>query len=98
MDVSALLVLLGVTPEHAATAALAVVGAASILAAVLPHPAPGSRWAPLRTALDTVAANLGHASNRTVADRLAVGIVAAQAAGEVLASPSSAATPPSAQG
>ena len=38
---------------------------AALLAAVLPHPAPDSPWAPARAALDVVAMNFGNAKNAT---------------------------------
>jgi hypothetical protein len=41
--------------------------AAALLAAVLPHPAPGSAWAPARAALDAVAMNFGNAKNMAAA-------------------------------
>ena len=39
------------------------VALAAILSAALPHPAPGSPWAPLRAVLDLLAVNVGNAKN-----------------------------------
>jgi hypothetical protein len=43
---------------------LQVIGLASAIAALLPHPAPDSRWAPIRAALDSAAMNLLNAKNK----------------------------------
>ncbi len=80
MDLLSLLPLLGVPAEHAATIAVCVVGVSSILAAILPNPEPGSPWAKARGLLDMLAMNVGRARNRTLADELAVRLIAAGAA------------------
>jgi|GEM_PF-5943885 len=80
MDLLAILTLAGMPAEWGPVVGLCVVGAASVLAAVLPQPEPGSRWEKARRLLDFLAMNLGRASNRTAADRLAVALVAAGAA------------------
>lgn len=45
--------------------ALAVIGVAASLAAILPHPAPGSPWVIPRKLLDLAAMNTGSAKNAT---------------------------------
>lgn len=42
-----------------------VVSVAALLAAILPNPAPGSSWFPLRKLLDLLALNIGTAKNTT---------------------------------
>jgi hypothetical protein len=93
MDIAALLAVLGLSPEQAALVALVVPTVASLLAAVLPQPAEGSRWAPVRRILDILALNVGSAANRTVADRLAVAIAARAVDAERLAHPAATALP-----
>ncbi len=63
MDLTTLLTAAGVASGHAAAIAAVVIPFAAILTAVLPHPAPGSAWAPLRGLLDVLALNVGHATN-----------------------------------
>ena len=70
MDASSLLALLtalGDTPLKAFAPWVPVIMATSaVLAAVLPQPAPDSKWAPARKLLDMLASNVGHATNATV--------------------------------
>lgn len=78
MDLTVLLMVLGVPPDLAALLAaaapglmpvllslllLAVPGLAAPLAAILPRPAVGSRWATLRAVLDAAAFNYANAAN-----------------------------------
>ena len=65
--VIALLYALGDTPlKSLAPWVPVVMAAAAVLAAMLPQPAPGSKWAPARKLLDMLAANVGHAANAPV--------------------------------
>lgn len=65
--VIALIYALGDTPLKALGPWLPVVMAtAAVLAAMLPQPAPGSKWEPARKLLDMMAVNVGHATNASV--------------------------------
>jgi hypothetical protein len=64
MDLSTLLAALAATPLSGAIPYVtALIAAASVLDAMLPQPAPGSHWLPLRKAISLVAANFWNASN-----------------------------------
>lgn len=63
MDISTLLSALGVSAKYGA----GIVASAAILAAVLPQPAPGAWWAPLRSLIDLLGQNFGHAVNSPAA-------------------------------
>jgi hypothetical protein len=77
MEIFTLLAAAGVSPAAVATYAPLVSAVASLLSAIFPAPAEGSRWVPVRRILDILAMNFGHATNRTMADRLAVAITSA---------------------
>lgn len=59
MNFDAILLALGVSAKYGA----AVVATAAILAAVLPQPAVGAWWVPLRKLVDLLGQNFGHANN-----------------------------------
>jgi hypothetical protein len=63
MDPVTILTSLGI--PNAVAWGMAICTGANLLAVVLPHPAPGSRWALPRNAIDTLAGNWGHAANAT---------------------------------
>ena len=61
MDIASALTALGLGAY--VPLALAIIGLASVLAAVLPQPSPGTPYARVRAVLDYVAANVGNARN-----------------------------------
>lgn len=63
MDTSVLAVLHTAGLDSLVPLILALHATASALDAILPQPAPGSHWLPLRKLLSIAAANVGHASN-----------------------------------
>jgi len=63
MSLLDILTALGLSPAQALLIIPAISGVASVAAALLPHPPPGSQWVLARRLLDVVAGNLRNAAN-----------------------------------
>lgn len=59
MNFDVILLALGVSAKYGAM----IVAVAAILAAILPQPAAGAWWVPLRKLVDLLGQNFGHADN-----------------------------------